>query len=61
MEDGVKECKTERQKAEERTGREDGRITDEERERKTEGRRKEGLRTSPTYCSGLVMNSSNGS
>ncbi|KYM94256.1 hypothetical protein ALC62_15117, partial [Cyphomyrmex costatus] len=31
------------------------------RKRKGEERRKEGLRTSPTYCPGLVMNSSNGS
>jgi len=46
MEDGVKECKTERQ-AEERTGREGGRITDEERE-KGRGKEKRGL-TNLTY------------
>lgn len=37
------------------------RITDEEGEGGEEGGRKEGLRTSPTYCPRPVMNSSNGS
>lgn len=44
---------------EERVGEEEGR--ERERGGRKKGGKIEGLRTSPTYCPGLVMNSSNGS